>query len=125
MNPPTPALEQPRSSGPWLKLLCTLVFTLVCFTACQTHKIDWASRVGNYTFDDAVTEMGPPDKTATLSDGTQVCEWLTYRGSDGGTIIAPSFYGTYVSTTSGSPDAFIRLTFDPEKKLTAAKRIYK
>jgi hypothetical protein len=125
MNPPTPALNPASSSLLWLRSFCVLILTLALFTACQTHKTDWSARIGNYTFDDAVTEMGPPDKTATLSDGTQVCEWLTYRGSDGGTVIAPSFYGTYVSTTSGSPDAFIRLTFDPEKKLTAAKRIYK
>jgi len=125
MNPPILAPNPASSSLPWLRSLCVLLLTLGLFTGCLTHQPDWSARVGNYTFDDAVTELGPPDKTATLSDGTQVCEWLTYRGSDGGTVIAPSFYGTYVSTTSGSPDAFIRLTFDPEKKLTAAKRIYK
>jgi len=125
MTPRTHEPDLAPSSFHCLRSWCVLILALGLFVGCQTHKIDWASRVGTYTFDDAVTELGPPDKTATLTDGTQVCEWLTYRGSDGGTVIVPSFYGTYVGSTLGSPDAFLRLTFDPAKKLTAAKRIYK
>lgn len=125
MNPLTLAPKPTRSAGLWLNLLCALLLALGLFTGCQTNKIDWASRVGNYTFDDAVKEMGPPDKTATLTDGTQVCEWLTYRGSDGGTVITSGFYGLSTSTMTGSPDSYIRLTFNPEKKLTEAKRVYK
>ncbi len=125
MNPPIPAPKPSRFAGLWLHSLCTLLLALGLFTGCQTNKIDWASRVGTYTFDDAVKEMGPPDKTATLTDGTQVCEWLTYRGSDGGTVITSGYYGVYASSNPGSPDAFLRLTFNPEKKLTEAKRLYK
>src|ERR1039458_7493673 len=40
-----------------------------------TSRIDWASRVGNYTYDQAVAEFGPPDKAAKLSDGATVAEW--------------------------------------------------
>ena len=125
MNPRTPAPDQEPSALTWFRPWCILLLALALFTGCQTHKIDWASRVGTYTFDDAVKEMGPPDKTATLTDGTQVCEWLVYRGSDGAVFISPSYFGTVVGSTTSSPDAFIRLTFDPEKKLTEAKRIYK
>jgi len=125
MNPPTHAPDKPHSLGPWLKLICALVLMLGLLTGCQTNKIDWTARVGTYTFDDAVKEMGPPDKTATLTDGTQVCEWLTYRGAAGGTVVTSGYYGLYASSTPGSPDAFLRLTFNPEKKLTEAKRIYK
>lgn len=124
MNPRTHAPDR-SAWARWLSRLCAMLLALGLFAGCQTHKIDWASRVGTYTFDDAVKEMGPPDKTATLTDGTQVCEWLTYRGSDGGAVIMPSFYGTYVGSTLSSPDSYIRLTFNPEKKLTEVKRIYK
>ncbi|MGV3756198.1 MAG: hypothetical protein ACO1QS_12520 [Verrucomicrobiota bacterium] len=125
MNPPIHVPEASRSSGPFLSFICTLVLALGLFTGCQTNKIDWATRIGTYTFDDAVKEMGPPDKTATLTDGTQVCEWLTYRGSDGGTVITSGHYGLYASSIASSPDAYLRLTFNPEKKLTEAKRLYK
>lgn len=125
MHPPIHAPDSSRFIGLWLHSLCALFLALGLFTGCQTNKIDWTSRIGTYTFDDAVKEMGPPDKTATLTDGTQVCEWLTYRGSDGGTVITSGYYGLYASSIAGSPDAYLRLTFNPEKKLTEAKRLYK
>jgi hypothetical protein len=125
MNPPTTAPKPSRFAGLWLNPFCALLLALGLFTGCQTNKIDWTSRIGTYTFDDAVKEMGPPDKTATLTDGTQVCEWLTYRGSEGGTVITSGYYGLYASSIAGSPDAYLRLTFNPEKKLTEAKRLYK
>jgi hypothetical protein len=59
-------------------LLMTLA---ILFAGCATQKkIDWAGRIGNYTFDQAVTELGPPDKQAKLQDGTVVAEWLVRRG---------------------------------------------
>jgi hypothetical protein len=125
MNPPTRAPETPPSSGPFLRYICALLLALGLLTGCQTNKIDWTARVGTYTFDDAVKEMGPPDKTATLTDGTQVCEWLTYRGEAGGAIVTSNHIGLFANTLPGSPDAFLRLTFNPEKKLTEVKRIYK
>ena len=52
-----------------------LLFLGIALSACKsTPKIDWNGRVGNYTYDQAVMELGPPDKTATLSDGKP---WLT------------------------------------------------
>jgi hypothetical protein len=124
MNPPILAPDTPFRER-WLKLLCALLLTFGIFTGCQTNKIDWSGRIGTYTYDDAIKEMGPPDKSATLTDGTMVCEWLTHRGGEGGTVVSSGFYGLYASSTPGSPDAFMRLTFNPEKKLTEAKRIYK
>lgn len=50
-------------------------------TGCATQKINWAGRVGAYTFDQAVVELGPPDKQAKLTDGSVVAEWLTRRGN--------------------------------------------
>jgi hypothetical protein len=65
-------------------LLVTLAFVALVIAGCATTKpIDWNSRVGSYTFDQAVTELGPPDKQAKLSDGRTVAEWITHR--EGGT----------------------------------------
>jgi hypothetical protein len=67
-----------------LALLATLLFA-----GCVTEKIDWAVRVGVYTHDQAILDLGPPDKSAKLSDGTVVAEWLTQSSR---VIVAPEPY---------------------------------
>jgi len=42
-----------------------------------TSKVDWNRRVGLYTYDRAILELGPPDKQASLSNGQTVAEWIT------------------------------------------------
>lgn len=61
--------------------ILALALALVALTGCATRqKIDWSARVGNYTFDQAVLDFGPPTKQAKLTDGTLVAEWQTQRG---------------------------------------------
>jgi hypothetical protein len=109
-----------------LPMAAILVFILA---GCATPKIDWAGRVGNYTFDQAVLELGPPDKHAKLEDGTIVAEWLTRRGyayrSPAFGYTPWSYYGPYypVYIDSYTPDYFLRLTFGPDGKLKFWKRL--
>ncbi|HYG23158.1 MAG TPA: hypothetical protein VEH04_10280 [Verrucomicrobiae bacterium] len=112
--------------GTFKPALFALVIALLA--GCATQRIDWESRVGNYTFDSAVLELGPPDKQATLQDGTTVAEWLTDRG---GTIVYPSHYtrgypyGYSVPMAPEiveTPNYYLRLTFDPERRLQSWKR---
>jgi hypothetical protein len=117
----------------WGKL--TLAAAVVALLAgCATQRIDWAGRIGNYSFDQAIIEFGPPDKQAKLQDGTLVAEWLTRRGYRqihpvgayyGG--YAPWYYGPFYPTyiDSYSPDYFLRLTFGPDGKLKEWKRFAK
>ncbi|MEW6304607.1 MAG: hypothetical protein AB1705_14120 [Verrucomicrobiota bacterium] len=106
--------------------MSTLLLTAVAFTGCATARIDWASRVGNYTFDEAVVELGPPDKSATLKDGTKVAEWITQRGyARGGYVITHHGYWFDSYSLPPSPDAMLRLTFNPEGRLTEWKRYYR
>ena len=106
-----------------LLLLATLV-------GCASHKIDWNARVGNYTFDQAVIELGPPAKQARLTDGTIVAKWQTQRGHTQ-IYYAPAYgyrggyYGGFYPppVTSWSPDAFLRLTFDAAGNLKEWKKI--
>ena len=48
--------------------------------------MNWNSRVGNFTYDQAVIELGPPDKQAKLSDNTVVAEWIKRRSGSGFSI---------------------------------------
>ncbi len=95
---------------------------------CATQKTDWNSRVGSYTFDQAVAEMGPPDKQTKLSDGKTVAEWITRSGGSGlsiglggGSYGGNSGMGVGVSQSvgSGGSDRGLRLVFDTEGKLNS------
>jgi len=93
--------------------------------------VDWNSRIGNYTYDQAVLDMGPPDSSAKLSDGVVVAEWLTQRGYRGGWVSAGlgfhHRYGGWVDyyETSPTPNFYLRLTFTPAGKLSAWRRVAK
>jgi peptidoglycan/LPS O-acetylase OafA/YrhL len=100
-------------------------------TGCATKKIDWNARVGTYTYDQAVLELGPPDKSADLSDGTRVAEWLTQRGYS--SVYVDGFHGGYYRPWYGigfyqgygvrGPDQFLRLTFGPDGHLRTWERV--
>lgn len=104
----------------------------ILLTGCVTKQVDWQALVGHYTRDQAITELGPPDKTAKLTDGTVVDEWLTQTSR---VIVAPEPYflppGTYFGpatpgyTESYVPAHFLRLTFGPDGKLKAWKTFAK
>ena len=111
-----------RSVARWLLLVFLLLFWE---TGCATHKIDWTTRVGIYTYDQAVIEMGPPDKWAKLEDNTIVADWLSHRGQY---MLYPNYndpwYGPPVQTyhTYKTPDYYLRLTFGPDGKLRSWKK---
>jgi hypothetical protein len=112
--------------GSWLRLMACLCVTL-WLTGCATQRVDWVARIGHYTYEQAVLDMGPPDKQAKLADGTIVAEWLTDSGStyvSGAPGPYGPFYPGYVSTYT-IPSRFVRLTFDPNGQLSAWKRGYK
>lgn len=103
--------------------LLTLLLALSFLAGCTTRKIDWSNRVGVYNYDQAITDMGPPDRVATLSDNTTVAEWLTHRGYG---MSSSWFYGPsylYPVYEPPMPDRFIRLIFDPEGKLKEWKKV--
>lgn len=113
----------------WLMTLCAAV-ALTILSGCQTvPKVNWESRVGNFTYDQAVTELGPPDKKADLKDGTIVADWLTIPSRvvrTGG----PVFYGTYrqgpvYNDIYSTPEQFLRLTFGPDSQLKLWKKVVK
>lgn len=117
-----------KAKRPWLTFLwCALAGVLVAWwcTGCATQKVNWDSRVGVFTFDQAVLEMGPPDKSAKLQDGVTVAEWLTQRGFARGSVQQVS--GTWVEHyyEPPMPDFYLRLTFGPDGKLRAWKRVAK
>jgi len=111
--------------------LCLGILGGLCITlwlaGCATPHADWAARVGHYTYEQAVTELGPPDKDAKLADGTLVAEWLTNRGYSY-TYVSPGLYGPFSPgylNTYTAPSQFLRLTFGTNGQLAAWKKVYK
>ena len=107
------------------RLTCFLgVFSLIALlSGCKTTPpIDWGSRVGVYTYDEAVLELGPPDRTSLISTG-RVAEWLTSRNTTPRFSFGVGSYGggtgVGVGTGTGGDivENILRLTFDQEDKL--------
>ena len=105
---------------------------------CASAKSVWNPRIGVYTRDQAILDLGPPDKEATLADGTVVDEWLTRRGHPGTAVMTGSYYGRPYShrypfyagggayvVDPGMPDSFLRLTFGPDGRLQAWKKYWR
>ena len=95
-----------------------------------TKKVDWNSRLGTYTFDQAVAEYGPPDKQATLSDGQIVAQWITHRsggvsfGVGVGSFGPGGGVGVGQSVSNGYSDRVMKLTFGPDGKLVHWSKNY-
>jgi hypothetical protein len=109
------------------KLLLALLAALV-FAGCATGpKIDWAARIGHFTYDQAVLELGPPDKMAKLDNGIIVANWVTQRAYSYGTggAVAYGYPGAVIVpgyTQNYSPTYYLRLTFGADGQLTAWKK---
>src|SRR5215203_5678806 len=107
-------------------LLLMLAGALICAGCKSTPKTDWNNRVGTYTLDQAVSELGPPDKSAKLSDGKTVAEWIS-RGRGGGFSFGVgtgmhsghSSVGVGQTVGPGSRDRVLRLVFDTDNKLVS------
>jgi hypothetical protein len=102
-----------------------VAFVSLLFAGCATtKKADWNSRIGNFTYDQAVAELGPPDKSAKLSDGSSVAEWIWRRSGGGAFSIGTGVYGRHTAVAvgqtigSGYGERILRLTFGPDGKLT-------
>src|SRR5438034_11497154 len=95
----------------------------------STQKANWNSRVGSFTYDQAVAEMGPPDKSAKLSDGSTVAEWFIKQGSSVSFGVGTGFYsrgssvGVGQSIGTSPAGEYLRLTFGTESKLTRWERV--
>ena len=114
-----------------LSFLAILALATALIAGCKTTKpVDWNSRVGTYTFDQAVTQLGPPDKQTTLSDGKLVAQWITRRNGGSSFSVGTGFYtggvgvGVGHSVGSGYPDKILTLTFGTNQVLAAYSKNY-
>jgi hypothetical protein len=114
-----------RASSTFAAAMLAFFILVGCAT---TQKIDWPSRVGNYTYDQAVAEYGRPVGSARSADGGTIADWLIQRGhgrpapaarfgARGGVAgsLMPTMAEPYV------PDYYMRLVFGPDARLKEHK----
>lgn len=127
---PMMILNRACPTGTWVMILPALLLAVALSTGCSsTPKVDWNSRIGVYSYDQAVLEMGPPDRATQLSDGSTVAEWFVRRGSAVSVGMGTGFYGSRggmsvgQTVSPGRSGVFLRLTFDPEGRLRDWARV--
>jgi hypothetical protein len=106
-----------------LKIFLPLAVAIL-FAGCATTRVNWNTRVGSYTLDQAIVELGPPDKKAVLSDGRTVAEWISRFSNGSSVLIGTGIYGYpgggFVQTTGPTYyESKLRLTFTTNNVLAA------
>jgi len=114
---------------PWGQGLLSVLLLGLWVGCASTPKADWDSRIGNYTYDDAVKELGPPDRFAQTTDGTTVVEWFlkhspTFSFGFGTSSFGPhGGIGASQGVTTGGAAQYLRLRFDAENQLAGWERV--
>ncbi|MCS7337292.1 MAG: hypothetical protein NZ739_03520 [Verrucomicrobiae bacterium] len=110
----------------WLKCAAApALAALLWACAAQPQQTVWAERVGKMTYQDAVAELGPPDRTWPLSEGGFVAEWVTRRAIRSAFATGPSIQPSLGTAPAPGPfgprERVLRLSFDQDGKLTAGR----
>ena len=109
----------------WRWVLVGLIWSVGL--GCETYgKADWKSRVGHYSWDQAIEELGPPESEAKTSDGSRVASWVISRSRTYSTAIrGPVFWSWSGQDVTTTAESHLLLTFNAQGQLKAWKRIYK
>jgi hypothetical protein len=107
----------------------TATVLLLALAGCATHpkvdpSINWNSRIGSYTYEQAVGELGKPDFLAQSNEGI-AADWVLQQspqmsfgfgvggaGVGAGTSVSPAPHGKY-----------LHLNFGPDGKLNSWSKI--
>ncbi len=95
-------------------------------TKATVKDIDWGSRIGTYTYEEALAELGEPNVIGESSEG-KIAEWVLQRshnvtfgfGFGSGSFGRHTSTGVGVGTTVSPPPSgeYLHLRFDNDGKL--------
>ena len=112
----------------WASLIVLVFLIGSCASGPKTNikEIDWRGRIGTYTYEEALAELGEPDVIGESSEG-MVAEWMLRRspmvsfgfGFGSGGYGHHSGAGVGVGTSVSPPPSgeYLRLRFDKDDKL--------
>jgi hypothetical protein len=108
-----------------------LSFAVAFVTGCATTQpVDWNSRVGNYTYAQAINELGPPNRQSRHSDGATEFKWFTQPigGTGFGTGVPNNGmnngFGAGQNISPGFSNHYLQLTFDTNGVLATWSKNY-
>ena len=104
-------------------------FSVLVLAGCITAgNNQWAARIGHYTLEQAMLELGPPQRSAQLKDGVVVAEWINKLDGNvkpgGPNQEWPTHFhngAAGASAPAGFPACHLRLTFAPDEILIGWK----
>ena len=109
-----------------LIVLALLAGSCATGTKATVKDIDWGSRIGTFTYEEALAELGEPDVIGESSEG-KIAEWVVRRSPmvSFGFGFGTGSHGRHTSTgvglgTSVSPPPsgeYLQLRFDKDGKL--------
>ena len=108
-----------------------LALAVAFLTGCATPPpANWDSRVGHYSYNQAVTELGSPDRQARLGDGKVVSKWFVQPPVSPRLNSGMSYYGNNHGLGAGQTpgggynNQMLQLTFDTNGTLIAWSKNY-
>jgi hypothetical protein len=111
-----------------VSLLAVLSFTMALISGCATAPpVDWGSRVGHYTYAQAISELGPPNRQAHLGSGATELKWFLQPGGTLGTPdnnLNNGFNAGPNTSPAGWSDRYLQLTFDTNGVLSDWSKNY-
>jgi hypothetical protein len=108
-------------------LVCAALLGLIGVGCQALQQVDWDGRIGLFSYEQAVAELGRQTEEAKLPGGMRRVEWITNSGSSMGRALAGAGYQRRsMSVVPLEPteihrlrDRFLRLTFDKAGRLIA------
>jgi hypothetical protein len=118
------AMKKLRALPVWMPAGLFLATFLTLVAGCASKPSpNWNERIGHFTFDEAVRELGPPVASTRLQDGTLVAEWFLKPGAQFSFGVGTGFYGGGGSVGVGqgvtvpTPGHYLRLVFGVDGQL--------
>jgi hypothetical protein len=113
--------------NPAVKFSLPVILSLVAvfLAGCATKPAtDWNTRVGHYTYNEALTDFGMPNRQARLIDGKVQSSWFIQAPVTPRVNSGMSYYGSQGFAAGQTPGAglnaeMLQLTFDTNGVLSA------
>ena len=109
----------------WLSLIVLVLLTGSCASGPKANikDIDWGKRIGTYTYEEALAELGEPNVISETNEGT-IAEWMLRQSPMVSFGVGFGDPGAGVGTSVLPPPSgeYLRLRFDKDGKLTESAR---
>ena len=98
-------------------MIMAALLVAACAVASKQMEEAWNPRLGNYTYEQAVSTYGPPAAKEVLTNSKTVATWVRgHRGTSTTVPVTNLYTGEYMysTTVDNSYTDILTLTFDPQ-----------